>query len=75
MESKNNSNSEQNNLNAPDIPKIRYVFLKYPSCYKIPEISATYRNNYNYKCKNNHTEDLELNELLNKCTTYKELYK
>jgi uncharacterized C2H2 Zn-finger protein len=50
------------------------AFLKCPQCYKIPEITKSYWNNFNYKCNNNHKEELKLNELLNKCTTSKILY-
>ena len=71
MDAKKNTNFQVNNLHI----KTSDAFLKCPQCYKIPEITKSYWNNFNYKCNNNHKEELKLNELLNKCTTSKILYK
>lgn len=71
MDTKNNANTQVNNLNT----KTCDTFLKCPQCYKIPEISYNYDNYYNYKCRNNHKEELELNKILDKCTTSKILFK
>jgi len=62
------------NLNAPNTPQILNQILKCPECFNIPEISKNYWGEYIYKCRNNHNESLELNELIEKCCV-PEIYK
>lgn len=49
--------------------------LKCPECFSIPEISYDNDGYYKYKCRNNHKERLQLNELLDKCLISDILYK
>ena len=63
------------NLNAPKTPQNPDRILKCPECFNIPQIKEDYDGDYKYNCRNNHNESLELNELLDKCSTLEVSYK
>ena len=62
------------NLSAPTTPQIPHI-LKCPECFNIPEIIEEYNGFYEFKCRNKHSERLELKELLNKCSILDTFYK
>ena len=63
------------NISAANIPQNVCKILKCPECYNIPEIIEGYEGYYKYKCRNNHSNSIELKELLNKCSTSEIHYK
>ena len=66
--------SYQIDFSSFDTPQGEDKILKCPECYNIPEISENWDGYYKFKCRNNHSDSLKLNELLNKCLA-SETYK
>jgi hypothetical protein len=63
-------------LSAPKTPQKNNKILKCPECFSIPEISKDWGEYFKFKCRNNHySEDLELKDLLSKCSTSEIFYK
>ena len=63
------------NLSAPTTPQLSLKILKCPECFNIPAILENYDGYYEFKCRNEHSDSLELKELLNKCSTSNKFYK
>ena len=66
---------KSNNLSAANTPLNNCKILKCPECYNIPEILEDYDGYYKFKCRNNHSDSMKLNDLLNKCSTSEIYYK
>ena len=75
MEIKENDLNESRNLSAPITPQTSCKILKCPECFNIPEIIGNYDGYYSFKCRNDHEQEYQLKELLNKCSTSEIFYK